>query len=77
MDIADLHNLTILARKGMATIAESMPSEHAQAAWKAIGAAEAELAKFKKAQEEQSVEVQEVVTDTEEVVTDTEEVDPE
>jgi hypothetical protein len=60
MDISDLHNLTVLARKGIAALAENMPADHAQAAWKAIGAAEAELQKFKKAQEQQSVEVEEV-----------------
>lgn len=70
MDIADLHNLTVLARKGLATVAENMPAEHAQAAWKAVSAAEAELAKFKKAQEEQKIDVEEVTADTEEVKTE-------
>lgn len=60
MDISDLHNLTVLARKGIAVLAENMPSDHAQAAWKAIGSAEAELAKFRKAQEQQSVDVEEI-----------------
>lgn len=71
MDIADLHNLTILARKGLATVAENMPSEHAQAAWKAVGAAEQELAKYKAQQEQQSIDVEEVQSEgTEEVKTE-------
>ncbi len=69
MDISDLHNLTILARKGISVLAEQMPADHAQAAWKAIGNAETELNNFKQAQEKQSIDVEEVTSQekTEEV----------
>lgn len=63
MDISDLHNLTVLARKGIAVIAEQMPPDHAQAAWKAIGNAEAQVKQYREAQEKQSVDVEEVTTE--------------
>lgn len=60
LNIADLHNLAVLARKGIASIGENIKPEHATACWKAIAAAEKQLERFKIENQKSSLEVEEI-----------------
>jgi len=43
MNVHDLRNLLILARKGISVLSETLSSEQAEAAWKSITAGETSL----------------------------------
>ena len=63
MQVADLKNLVVLARKGMAAIGESIGAEEAKAAWTAIGNGEAFLANFEQMVAQQQANQEQIVTE--------------
>ena len=67
MNIAHLRNLSILARKGLATISEGLNPDEAQAGWDAIKTAETFIrdldAKQQEAQAQAQAQAADAVTD--------------
>lgn len=62
MQVVDLRNLIVLARKGMGAFGESISAEEAKAAWTAIGNAETFLVDFEKQIAEKQESSQNVVS---------------
>jgi len=58
LNIVDLVNLVVLARKGMSVLSENIQVEQADAAWKAIKNAEDMIKKFKEEQEKAQANTQ-------------------